>query len=387
MREMSPYERLRAAIALEPVDRCPIAPKFDTSFGARSHGIPLAEVVRDAGRGQVALNLTFDELGGVDCAPEAGMNDLGLSTLGIVTRLPGYHLDDDSMWQLEEQEIMGVDDYDFVVQNGWFAYIAAAYPRLVAKGMPVPPERFFERLKETDAQEMRNMAAWEARGVPTLFGFGPFVPLEGFRFTRSLKAIVGDLFRRPDRFMAAAEACLEEQIPAGIAKFKAVQSAHIWGYLSCQIGQTTGTMLSPRQFDRFFWPHEKRIIEALVAAGITPWLHCDSNWTPFLERFLELPRGKVVLDLDGMTDILKAKQILRGHMCISGDVPATLLKLGTPDEVGAYCRKLIDLVGEGGGFVLSSGCSVPVDAKIENVRAMVDTARNYNPHSAAWLQV
>ena len=58
-------------------------------------------------------------------------------------------------------------------------------------------------------------------------------------------------------------------------------------------------------------------------------------------------------------------------MAILGDVPAPLLSLGKPEEVTAYCQKLIDVVGEGGGFILGSGCGVPYDAKIENVRAMV----------------
>ena len=32
------------------------------------------------------------------------------------------------------------------------------------------------------------------------------------------------------------------------------------------------------------------------------------------------------------------------------------------------------------GFILSSGCMVPLDAKYENVRAMVNTAKAYYPH-------
>lgn len=380
MEEMSPYERLRAAVELQPVDRVPVAPKLDTSFAARSHGVKLADVVRSADRGWEVLQQTFAYLGGCDCALQAGMNDLGLSTLGIVTRLPGYHLGDDELWQLEEQEIMRVEDYDFIIQNGWTAYIQMAYARLVEKGMPVPVEQFGKRLGEAFTREMKDMDAWEAMGVPTLYGFGPFIPLEGFRFTRSFEALIADLFRRPEKFMAAVEACLDEQIPLGIKNFNEVRRQKRWGYFSLQIGQTTGCMLSPRQFNKFFWPYEKRLIHALVEAEITPWLHCDSNWTPYLEYFLELPRGSVVLDLDGMTDIWKAKQVLKNHMCVAGDVPAALLKLGTPEEVTAYCRKLIDIVGDGDGFILSSGCSVPVDARLENVRAMVDTAKNYNQH-------
>lgn len=66
-------------------------------------------------------------------------------------------------------------------------------------------------------------------------------------------------------------------------------------------------------------------------------------------------------------------------MCLMGDVPATLLKLGTVEEVEAYCKKLIDKVGKGGGFILSSGCEVPHDAEFENIKAMIETGKTYRP--------
>jgi uroporphyrinogen-III decarboxylase len=92
----------------------------------------------------------------------------------------------------------------------------------------------------------------------------------------------------------------------------------------------------------------------------------------------QLPKSKCVADLDSTTDIFKAKEILDGHMCISGDVPASLLSLGTPEDVREYCQRLIDEVGRGGGFFLSTGCECPVDAKFENVMMMIDTAKSYH---------
>jgi uroporphyrinogen-III decarboxylase len=109
-------------------------------------------------------------------------------------------------------------------------------------------------------------------------------------------------------------------------------------------------------------------------------LHFDSKWDNYLECFLELPKGQVLLEIDSTTDIFKAKQILKGHMCIMGDVPASLLKLGTPEQVSDYVKKLIDVVGEGSGFILSTGCDCPIDAKPENVKAMLETGKTYNPH-------
>ncbi|CAB1078941.1 hypothetical protein D1AOALGA4SA_6660 [Olavius algarvensis Delta 1 endosymbiont] len=95
---------------------------------------------------------------------------------------------------------------------------------------------------------------------------------------------------------------------------------------------------------------------------------------PYLRQ---LPKGKCVCDLDSTTDIFKAKEILDGHMCISGDVPAALLTLGSTDEVRRYCKRLIDEVGKGGGFMLTTGCECPVDAKFKNVKMMIDVAKTY----------
>jgi len=135
-------------------------------------------------------------------------------------------------------------------------------------------------------------------------------------------------------------------------------------------------------FERFELPYLKMMVEALVAEGITPIMHFDQDWVLNLPHLKELPKGKCIAQFDSTTDIFKAKEILRDHICIMGDVPASLLVLGKPQEVEDYCKKLIDVVGEGGGFILGVGCSVPVDAKFDNLKAMVDTAKNYNPHGS-----
>jgi uroporphyrinogen-III decarboxylase len=55
-------------------------------------------------------------------------------------------------------------------------------------------------------------------------------------------------------------------------------------------------------------------------------------------------------------------------------VPSSMLALATPDEVKAYCKKLIDTVGKGGGFILGNGAFFD-EAKPENLKGMVDVAR------------
>jgi uroporphyrinogen-III decarboxylase len=123
-------------------------------------------------------------------------------------------------------------------------------------------------------------------------------------------------------------------------------------------------------WNRFVWPYLNRLIHEVTASGLVALLHLDSNWTRELKRFRELPKGRCIVALDGETDIFKAKSVLGDHLCIMGDVPASMLYLETPETVRTYCRKLIREIGPD-GFILQSGCDIPANARLENVQAMV----------------
>jgi len=57
-------------------------------------------------------------------------------------------------------------------------------------------------------------------------------------------------------------------------------------------------------------------------------------------------------------------------------VPVSLLYAGTPQQVNDYVKKLIDVVGKGGGLMV--GCGIWFDeAKHESVKAMVDFTKEY----------
>ena len=63
-------------------------------------------------------------------------------------------------------------------------------------------------------------------------------------------------------------------------------------------------------------------------------------------------------------------------MCIMGNVPVSILQTGTPQDVEAYCKKLIDIVGKDGGLIVAPR-STPDEARPENLKAMVDFTRKY----------
>lgn len=118
----------------------------------------------------------------------------------------------------------------------------------------------------------------------------------------------------------------------------------------------------------------------IVKRGFKVHIHFDADLTLVLDILRSitdgLPRGKVMIDFE-KTDMKKAKEVIGDKVCIMGNVPSAMLVYGTPEEVDAYCKQLIEDCAAGGGFILGTECEVPWDAKRENVRAIIEAAEKY----------
>lgn len=87
--------------------------------------------------------------------------------------------------------------------------------------------------------------------------------------------------------------------------------------------------------------------------------------------------GCVAFSLDFQVDVGKAVKEMRDRMAIIGNLdPARILYCGTPDDVR---RSTLELLKAGGkkGYLLGSGCDIPVGTAYENVLAMSETAWDF----------
>ncbi len=174
----------------------------------------------------------------------------------------------------------------------------------------------------------------------------------------------------PDKVEAVLQVMADE---AAAEEIEFLRKAKPWCVVVQPCVRANSAFISRKMFERFGWPLFKRFTDIAIAEGVHVLYHMDARWTEFLDYFTEFPRGMCIFDPDGQTDIYKIKEVLGDRMCITGDVSPTMLTVASPDEVYRYSRKLIEEIGPS-GFILSSGCAVPPNAKPENVEAMVAAA-------------
>ncbi len=314
---------------------------------------------------------------------------------------PGHGSGINSSHQFVEREYMKAEEYDHFLNDQSDFNIRFLLPRsygLLEPLSQLPPlesmQSFlpfnvmatpeFGNMLERLAGISREAVEWQKHvqelvmelreaGFPGRTGMvGGGVPYDMISdFMRGMRGAMLDMYRCPDKLMAAIEKLSQQTLKriAAAPKAKAFTTTFI------ALHRGADGFMSLQQFEKFYWPYLMKGVNALVDAGYTPEIFFEGDYTQRLDYLKELPKGKVVARFD-RSDMAKVKQVLGGHICISGNVPASLLQTSDVAGVKKYCKWLIDVVGKDGGFVMGPG-SVVDEVKLENLTAMIDFTREY----------
>ncbi|MBP2652843.1 MAG: uroD [Firmicutes bacterium] len=351
-------ERIKKAIALEKTDRVPVIP-VGNSFCANHLGVSLADFAMNNELAADTMLKSFSSLGDIDGMQQPVFSPYLLSYQWLSkVRIPGIDLPKDVPWQVAEAEMMTVDDYDVIINKGYNTFFKDFLKNRL--------DNLEEKVNPVFAYTPQAIENCKKEGLVTLSPIVCCIPYEVFCGGRTMVKFMRDLFRLSDKVQAAMDIAMDDIVESTRQVLRAMKPTGAW------VGGWRGAseFLSPKVWNRFEWPYFKRMVEVVLEENVIPVLHIDSNWERDLEKFLELPKGKCIFSSDHATNIYKVKEVLGDHMCIMGDVPAALTSLGTPDEVYNYSTKLINEIGPK-GFILSSGCDIPFNAKPENVKAMI----------------
>ena len=317
---------------------------------------------------------------------------------------PGHGVGVNSSHQFVEGEYMKAEEYDHFLNDQSDFNIRILLPRIYGTLAPLallPPlhsvqlmlplhlftlPEFAEMLQKLSSvaneavewmQQIREtFAALNENGFPCRMSMvGGLVPFDMISdLLRGMRGSMLDMYRRPDTLLAAIEKISSQTLKAIAAAPK--PESFTTTFMALHRG--ADGFMSLQQFEKFYWPYLKKMVYALVDAGYTPEIFFEGDYTRRLEYLLELPKGKVIARMD-RTDMARAKEVLGGHLCLSGNVPASLLQTGSVDDVKKYCKWLIDVVGKDGGLIVGPR-SVVDEVKPENLKAMIDFTREYGKY-------
>jgi uroporphyrinogen decarboxylase len=132
-------------------------------------------------------------------------------------------------------------------------------------------------------------------------------------------------------------------------------------------------VIPPQFFREFERPCLQKVFTALKAAGAAAsWLHIAGPAAPILPLY---PRcGVDIANFDYCVSAREARQALP-QTCLDGNIKPLSFVEATPEAIAEASHRLLDAFATRGGFILSSGCEIPPEAKPENVAAMVSAAR------------
>ena len=209
-----------------------------------------------------------------------------------------------------------------------------------------------------------------ANGFPGLFGGFSKAPFDAIGDTlRGTRGIMMDMYRNPDLVLEACDRFVPLMIEAGVSAIEATGSVAVM----LPLHKGADGFMSEAQYEKFYWPSLKKVLLGLAEEGILSLCFAEGSYNKRLEVISDFPTGMAAWMFD-QTDMHRAKDILRNKACILGNVPTSLMAAGTPEQVRAYCRDLIEYCGRDGGVILTNGAIVEITTD-ENIRAMLDSVR------------
>jgi hypothetical protein len=317
---------------------------------------------------------------------------------------PGHGVAPERSYQCVEGEYMKAEEYDLLLMDPSFYFRNFYLPRVfgalqgftmlaphtatlemyglafnyVPYALP-PVQETFKALFDAGAEALKwAMAMGASNGELISLGFPS--PVAGYTKApfdvigdtlRGTRGIMMDMYRQPDKLLKTLDAFVPIMIGMAVGGMQASGNPLVF----MPLHKGADGFLSDEQFKKFYWPTLQAVIVGVIEAGGIPFPALEGHWDSRMKVIQDIPKGKTAWMVD-QSDMANVKKTLGKNACLVGNVPSSMLRLSTPDEVKAYCKKLIDTAGKGGGYIMSNGAFFD-EANPKNVKAMVDTAKEY----------
>lgn len=148
-------------------------------------------------------------------------------------------------------------------------------------------------------------------------------------------------------------------------------------YFGDDWGQQTGLIMGPALWREFIGPQIKKMFQAVKAKRKYVFLHCCGNVIDVFPDLIEAGLDVFNPFQPEVIDPAEVKKQYGDRLSFYGGISTQkTLPFGTVEQVREEVKRLLDVIGNGGGYIASPAHAVPGDAKPENIAAMIEVLQN-----------
>jgi len=401
------WKRIMDCVTLGQPDRMPVA-LFGTFWLAKYAGVSHKQLMYDLdGTAAIAERAVLD-LDPDTVSPLVLQTAMG-PTLDAVAykqlQWPGNGVGDNQPYQYLDREYMKPEEYDDFIFDPTGYYLRVYLPRIMGafegfSEFPDLPGGFYFRLfgNIRGFQSPALQASWahvlnaakasqqlgdrNARFIARMAELGypmgniatsgaPFDVLGDY--FRGARGILTDMRRRGDKLLEACDKMRKLLVRQVIPAAKAAGNPVVF----IPLHWAPDAFMSQDQFKTYWWPSFRQMMLDLIAEDLIPMPMWESDCTKRLEIIQDIPKGKAIYWFE-RADIVRAREVLGDTVALRGNVSPSTLTTGTPEDVDAAVKYIVDNVwNKGGRIILDAAFGLPDETPVENVRAMFRAARKY----------
>lgn len=227
-------------------------------------------------------------------------------------------------------------------------------------------ERAEKLRRETDCAIILNLPIGVIHQGQFLRGFGDWLK---------------DLYKNKDFSASLADMIAERWIKVAENALDVVGANIDIVFFGDDVGSQIGPLFSPDAYRELIKPRHARMIAAIKAkADVKVLYHTCGSVSQFIDDFIDIGIDAInpvqITAKDMEPEMLKRR--FGERIAFWGGINTQeVLPFGKPDAVRAEVRRMIDCLGESGGFVLNSVHNIQNDVPVENIVALFDEACAY----------
>jgi uroporphyrinogen decarboxylase len=340
---MTSKERVRAALARQPVDRVPVFMWFHPDTARKLAA--LLEIPRE-------------------CVGEAMGNDIVQTWVNNNYAMEGVVHDRDGEEHLDWWGVRWTKQFSF---NQISDFPLAGKSRDEVLNYRFPYDRKEDLLKLMEPVVRQASRFYIGCDVsPCVF--------EMYWRLRGMEDAMLDMAADPELADEMFRRCADFAIDLGVAACERFPLD--WYWTGDDIAGQRCMMFSPAQWRTQVRPHLDRVFEVGRSRGLPVAYHCCGALRPIIPDLVEMGLdilNPVQANCPGM-DAAELKREFGRRLAFMGGVDTQgLLPAGTPAEVRRATERLIEeMTGDGGGFILAASHTISPETPNENIFAMYE---------------